>query len=53
VTFDGTGTARTVRVDPPFSGTSVGACVSSRFSVVRVPPFSGGPVMLSKSFTVQ
>ncbi|MBN2195055.1 MAG: zinc-ribbon domain-containing protein [Polyangiaceae bacterium] len=35
-----------------FGGTSVGSCVASAFRSARVPPFSGSPVTVSKSFTI-
>ncbi len=36
----------------PFEGTPTGACVASKFRAVRVPPFSGSPFSVSKSFTI-
>ncbi|MFO7177565.1 MAG: zinc-ribbon domain-containing protein [Pseudomonadota bacterium] len=39
--------------DPPFAGTSVGGCVASVFRKAKVPPFTGNPVRVSKSFTVK
>ncbi len=35
-----------------FGGTSVGGCVASVFRRAKVPPFGGGPVTVSKSFTI-
>jgi hypothetical protein len=52
VTFAGTGTVLSVSVDAPFAGTAAGACVTNRFRLVRLAPFSGGNVTVSKSFTV-
>jgi hypothetical protein len=34
------------------AGTPVGGCVASAFRGVRVPPFDGSPVSLTKSFDV-
>jgi hypothetical protein len=52
VTFAGTGNVRSASVDSPFAGSSVGMCVESRFRLVRITPFSGGDVTVSKSFSV-
>jgi hypothetical protein len=35
-----------------FGGTATGGCVASIFRRARVPPFSGGSVTVSKSFTI-
>ena len=35
-----------------FGGTAVGGCVASIFRRASVPPFSGGTVTVSKSFTI-
>lgn len=54
VTFAPSGRVTTANVvGGKFGGTSVGGCVASRFRRARVPPFSGGPITVSKSFTVQ
>jgi hypothetical protein len=53
VTFAPSGEAVSVVQDvPPFKGTAVGECVSSRFLGVRVLPFTGGSVKLGKSFVI-
>ena len=36
-----------------FGGTSVGGCVASVFRRAKVPAFGGGPVTVSKSFTIR
>jgi predicted Zn finger-like uncharacterized protein len=48
----GGGTQSAAVSGPPFEGTPTGACVAARFRAVRVPPFSGSPFSVSKSFTV-
>ena len=35
-----------------FGGTSVGGCVASVFRRAKVPPFSGSPVTVAKSFSI-
>jgi hypothetical protein len=53
VTFAPNGSVTTVDVDaPPYSGTAVGGCVAAKFRAARVPPFSGSPVSVGKSFTI-
>jgi len=53
ITFAPDGSVSTAVVDSePFAGTSVGACVASKFRGARVPAFSGGPVVVGKGFTV-
>jgi hypothetical protein len=53
LTFDASGAVRHVDVDPQFRGTPAGACVAAQFAAVRVPPFTGSPVKVGKSFVVQ
>jgi hypothetical protein len=53
VTFGPSGKATSVSVGPPFAGTSVGACAVSAFKSASVPPFSGSPVTVSKSFFIK
>ena len=54
VTFAPSGRVTTANVvGGKFGGTSVGGCVASRFRGARVPAFSGGPVTVSKSFTIK
>jgi predicted Zn finger-like uncharacterized protein len=36
----------------PFDGTPTGKCVEARFRQARVPPFGGGPVPVTKSFSI-
>ncbi|HSY42068.1 MAG TPA: zinc-ribbon domain-containing protein [Polyangia bacterium] len=53
VVFAPSGGAQTATISgPPFEGTPTGACVASRFKGVHVPPFSGSPFSVSKSFTI-
>jgi predicted Zn finger-like uncharacterized protein len=53
VTFAPSGRATTANiVSGPFGGTAVGGCVSGVFKRARVPPFSGDPVTVSKSFSI-
>jgi serine/threonine-protein kinase len=41
-----------VVVGQPFAATDVGSCVASIFHRAVIPPFSGGPVTQSQSFTI-
>jgi hypothetical protein len=52
VTFINNGTVSDAFVGPPYAGTSVGACVMSKYRAITVPPFGGYPVTVSKSFTI-
>jgi predicted Zn finger-like uncharacterized protein len=53
VTFAPTGRVTSSNVEgPPFAGTSVGGCVAARFRGASVPPFTGSPVTVHKSFTI-
>jgi hypothetical protein len=36
-----------------FAGTDVGGCVARLFRAAKVPPFSGDPVTVSKSFSIE
>ena len=36
----------------PFAGTDVGACIAKTFRTAAVPPFSGLPVSVTKSVTI-
>ena len=38
---------------PPFAGTAVGACISSRFLAIRLGPFSGSTQNIEKAFIIQ
>lgn len=54
VTFAPSGRVTTATVNgPPFAGTSVGGCVAAQFRRATVPPFSGSPVTVHKSFSIQ
>jgi len=53
VTFANNGTATTATIEgPPFAGTAVGGCIAGRFRATRIPPFSGSPVTVHKSFFI-
>jgi predicted Zn finger-like uncharacterized protein len=53
VLFAPSGGAQSATISgPPFEGTPTGACVAARFRGVHVPPFSGTPFSVSKSFTI-
>lgn len=53
ITFQPSGSVSTVEVDtPPYSGTSVGGCVAAKYRAVHIPAFSGGPVTVGKSFSI-
>ncbi len=53
VTFSPNGKASQASVGPPFAGTPVGSCAVGAFKAASVPPFSGGPVTVSKSFFIK
>ena len=53
VTFAPSGRATQATVGPPFAGTSVGSCAAGAFKSARVPPFTGSPVTVSKSFFIK
>jgi hypothetical protein len=53
VTFAPSGRATQASVGPPFAGTPVGSCAANAFRGASVPPFSGGPVTVSKSFFIK
>lgn len=52
VTFSNSGRATTALISGDLAGTSVGGCVARLFQRSRVPPFSGPPVSVTKSFNV-
>jgi predicted Zn finger-like uncharacterized protein len=53
IVFAPNGGAQSATVSgPPFEGTPTGACVAARFRGVHVPPFSGSPFSVAKSFTI-
>ena len=53
ITFDPAGRVSAAVVDAgPFPGTPVGACIMQLFGRVRIPSFTGAPVSVGKSFTI-
>jgi predicted Zn finger-like uncharacterized protein len=53
LTFAPTGRVTSATVDsPPFAGTAVGGCVAAIFRRAKVPPFTGNPIRVSKSFSI-
>jgi hypothetical protein len=53
VTFNPDGRVAMAVVDQgPFPGTAEGACIASKYRLAQVPPFSGAPVRVGKSFTI-
>ncbi|MEO8800392.1 MAG: hypothetical protein ABI551_21045, partial [Polyangiaceae bacterium] len=52
LTFQPSGTVSSVSVTTPFSGTFVGSCITSQLSRIHVEPFTGGPVVLGRSFVI-
>lgn len=51
ITFSTDGTPSMASVDSgPLVSTPAGGCVAGRFRSIRVPPFSGSPVKVGKSF---
>lgn len=53
VTFNPDGSAASANIiEGPFPGTPVGGCIAGKFRSARVPAFSGAPVHVKKSFTV-
>lgn len=44
VTFEASGKAKDAVITAPYAGTTVGACIVSRFRAVTVPAFTGPPV---------
>jgi hypothetical protein len=54
VTFAPDGSVQSVLVDqPPFAGTTVGACVARKFREIHIPEYAGSAVTVGKSFVVQ
>jgi predicted Zn finger-like uncharacterized protein len=53
ITFAPSGRPTSVAVTGDLAGTSVGSCVARLFRGVKVPPFSGDPVSVSKAFSVK
>jgi serine/threonine protein kinase len=52
VTLATSGTPQNVTIKGKLSGTPVGDCVVQQFKTVRIPPFSGNPITLVKSFVI-
>jgi hypothetical protein len=53
VTFGPSGAVSEAQADTaPYSGTAVGGCVAAKFRGAHVPAFSGPPVTVGKSFTI-
>ncbi|HRG97403.1 MAG TPA: zinc-ribbon domain-containing protein [Polyangiaceae bacterium] len=53
VTFGPSGTVTTAVVDGgDFPGTPVGGCIAGKYRSAHVPPFSGSPVKVGKSFNL-
>ena len=54
VTFSSSGRATQALIQgPPFAGTSTGSCIAAKFRGISVPPFSGDPVTVTKTVTIQ
>lgn len=53
VTFAPSGRATNAIVTGDFAGTAVGGCVARIFRSATVPPFSGGPITVGKSFSIR
>ncbi len=53
ITFSPDGSVSSAIVDSgPYPGTPVGGCIAGKFRGAHVPAFSGGPVSVGKSFTI-
>lgn len=53
VTFNSNGGVIKVNLDPPFSGTPQGVCISRKFLAAHIPAFDGEPVLVVKSFSIE
>ena len=53
VTFDPSGTVSLVTVDAPLGNNAIAMCVEQRYRNARIPPFSGPPRVVGKSFSVK
>ncbi len=53
VTYVPSGVPADVRVDPPYAGTTTGACIEGAFQLARVAPFAGGSVKVGKGFSLE
>lgn len=52
VTIGSNGRAQSVSVQGKLANTPIGECVASQFRTVKVPPFDGEPVTVSKGFVI-
>jgi hypothetical protein len=53
VTFAPDGSVSNAVVDqPPYAGTPMAGCISNAYRMIRVPAFTGAPVTVGKTFTV-
>jgi hypothetical protein len=48
VTFESSGKAKEAVITAPYAGTTVGACIVSRYRAVTVPAFTGAPVTVTE-----
>lgn len=53
VTFVNNGSVSSAVVDPPYAGTTVGACVATKYRAVHVPAFGGASVTIGKTFLIE
>jgi predicted Zn finger-like uncharacterized protein len=53
ITFAPSGRPTSVAVTGDLAGTTVGSCVARLFRSVKVPAFSGDPVTVAKSFSIE
>jgi predicted Zn finger-like uncharacterized protein len=54
VTFSTSGRVTQAQIaGPPFAGTPVGGCIAAAFRRASVPPFSGSPVTVVKTVSIQ
>jgi predicted Zn finger-like uncharacterized protein len=53
VTFAPSGKATQATVGAPFAGTGVGSCIAGAFKGLKVPPFTGAPVTVSKTVNIK
>ena len=53
VTFEPSGKAAGATItDAPFAGTAIGSCISATMKRASIPPFSGLPGTVSKTFSL-
>jgi hypothetical protein len=54
VTFAPSGrVTRAIMQGPPFGGTATGSCIANKLRSLSIPPYSGDPVTVSKTITLQ